>query len=70
MIFGANHGAFMSSFSTMDLKGKQVETLVMRKRLRDEPSDDEQTTQLSGSLEVLEVSLDPEATVPQTREAA
>lgn len=46
-----------------------------RRKLKDEPmdgepSDTEQTLQLSGSLEILDISPDLEAKVPQTRARA
>lgn len=43
---------------------------AFRRKLVDEPTDDEWTPQLSGSLEVYDVSSDPQAEVPQTRAAA
>lgn len=41
----------------------------MRRRLRDDPSDNEHTTPLSGSLEVLDSYLDLEASRPYTKAA-
>lgn len=51
-------------------KAKCVGNNPMRRKLRDEPSGDEQNTPLSDSLGVLEVTPDLEATVPQTKSTA
>lgn len=47
----------------------------MRKKLKDEPSSDEHmgdqnTPHLSGSLEILDIRLNPNIAIPQTRAAA
>lgn len=57
------------SFRYYGPKAKRTKIQAIRGRLRDEPSDNEQTTQHSGSLKVLDISLDPKAVVPQTKVA-
>lgn len=50
-------------------KDKYVEIKAMWRRLRDETSYDDQTTQLSGSLEIIDVQPNPKAAIPKTRVA-
>lgn len=51
----------------MTPKSKGTEIEAMRRWLSDEPSDNDQTTQMSGSLEIPDVQPDLEAAIPQTR---
>lgn len=61
---------YVNVLGTMAPKGKYVKIKALRRKHKDEPSNTEQTPQLSKSLEILDAQPDAKASRPQTRAPA